>query len=116
MARIIQVAGWAFLLLGIMTAGLMGIMAVGGPPLTDPAGAVWVKFHAFSLGQFQVLVQRTLGMPDLWDNYLVPVLQAPAWQAMGGVVAVSFLLGVVLLFSARTRRRAGIIHQSGHMS
>lgn len=116
MARIIQMFGWAFILLGIMTAGMMGIMAVDGPPLTDPAGAVWIKLHAYSLGQFQVLVQRTLGMPDLWDNYLVPTLRAPAWQPMSAIVAVSFILGVLLLFSARSRRRAGIIHQSSHMS
>ena len=116
MARIIQTAGWAFVLLGIMTAGMMGIMAVGGPPLTDPAGAVWINFHGYSLGQFQVLVQRTLGLPDLWDNYLVPILKAPAWQGMSAIVAVSFILGALLLFSARSKRRAGIIHRSSHMS
>ena len=116
MARIIQILGWAFVLLGIMTAGMMGIMAVGGPPLSDPAGVVWSNVHGYSLGQFQVLVQRTLGLPDLWDNYLVPVLLAPAWQAMSGIVAVSFILGLLLLLSARSQRRAGIIHQSSHMS
>lgn len=116
MARIFQIGGWAFSLLGIIIAGLMGIMVVGGPPLTDPAGSVWIKFNAYSLGQFQVLVQRTLGMPDLWDKYVVPVLKAPAWQTMGGIVAVSFLFGIILLFKARTSRRAGIIHQGGHMS
>ena len=116
MARIIQIIGWAFILLGIMTAGMMGIMAVGGPPLTESAGAVWSIFHGYSLGQFQVLVQRTLGLPDLWDNYLVPVLLAPAWQGMSAVVVVSVILGVLLLFSARSKRRAGIIHQSSHMS
>ena len=41
MIRIVQVFGWAFVLLGIMCAGLMGIMVVDGPPLTDPAGGVW---------------------------------------------------------------------------
>jgi hypothetical protein len=116
MARIIQIFGWAFVLLGIMTAGMMGIMAVGGPPLTDPAGALWINLHGYSLGQFQVLVQRTLGLPDLWDGYLVPVLKAPAWQSMSAIVTVSFILGVLFLFGARSKRRAGIIHQSSHMS
>lgn len=116
MARIIQIFGWAFVLLGIMTAGMMGIMAVGGPPLTDQAGAVWSNVHRYSLGQFQVFVQRTLGLPDLWDSYLVPVLLAPAWKSMSAIVAVSFVLGVLLLFSARSKRRAGIIHKSSHMS
>ena len=116
MARIIQIFGWALVLLGIMTAGMMGIMAVGGPPLTESAGAVWSNFHGYSLGQVQVLVQRTLGLPDLWDNYLVPVLLAPAWQGMSAIVAASFVLGVLFLFSARSKRRAGIIHQSSHMS
>ena len=116
MARIIQILGWAFILVGIMLAGMMGIMVVDGPPLTDPAGAVWVKFHAYSLGQFQVLVQRTLGLPDLWDNYLVPVLKAPAWQPMIVLSLASFLLGGIFLLGARSRRRAGIIHQSNHMS
>ncbi|MBE9556273.1 MAG: hypothetical protein IMF08_05400 [Proteobacteria bacterium] len=116
MARIVQIFGWAFLLLGVMTGGLMGIMAVNGPPLTDKAGAVWNKFHGFSLMQFQVFVQRTLGMPDLWDNYVVLALQAPAWLSMTGIVVASFILGALLLLSARSRRRAGIIHQSGHMS
>ena len=116
MARIAQIFGWAFILLGIMLAGLMGIMAVDGPPLNDPAGVVWIKFHAFSLGQFQVLIQRTLGLPDLWDNYLVPILKAPAWQPMSAIAVLSFILGTLLLFGARSRRRAGIIHQSSHMS
>jgi hypothetical protein len=112
MARIIQILGWAFILLGIMVAGLLGIMAIGGPPPTDPAGAVWAKLHGFSLGQFQVLVQRILGLPDLWDNYLVPVLKAPAWQPMSAIIATSFILGVLLLYSASGRRRAGIIHEN----
>ena len=116
MARIVQVFGWAFVLLGIMCSGLMGIMVVDGPPLSDPAGGVWIKIHAFSLGQFQVFVQRTLGFPDLWDNYLVPVLQAPAWQGMSAVAVASFILGGLLLLGARSRRRAGIIHKSSHMS
>ena len=116
MNRIFQIFGWGFVLLGISFAGLMGIMAVDGPPLTDRAGSVWIQFHAFSLGQFQVFVQRTLGLPDLWDNYMVPILNAPAWQMMSGTVAVSITLGGVLLISARSSRRAGIIHQSDHMS
>jgi hypothetical protein len=111
MARIVQIFGWAFILLGIMVTGLMGIMAAGGPPLTDPAGAVWAKFHSFSLGQFQVLVQRILRQPDLWDDYLVPALTAPAWQSMSVIAAVAFVLGVLLLYSARRRRRAGIVHE-----
>ena len=114
MARIVQLFGWVFILIGIMVSGLMGIMAVGGPPLTDPAGAVWAKFHGFSLGQFQVLVQRILRQPDLWDNYLVPVLKEPAWQSMSVIAAVSFALGVLLLYSARRRRRAGIVHEPRH--
>ena len=116
MARIFQVTGWLLLLLGILLTGMMGIMAVDGPPLTDQAGGVWIKFHAHSLGQFQVLVQRTLGFPDLWDDYLVPVLKAPAWQVMTGLALASFLLAGVFLLSARSRLRAGIIHQSNHMS
>ncbi len=116
MARIFQVLGWAFVLLGILTVGMMGIMVVDGPSLTDPAGSVWIKFHGYSLGQFQVLVQRTLGMPDLWDDYFVPILRAPAWQSMSAIAAASFVLGILSLFSARSRRRAGIIHESSHLS
>jgi hypothetical protein len=115
MARLFQILGWAFVLAGIMMVGLMGIMVVDGPPLTEPAGAVWSKFDRYSLGQFQVLVQRILGLPDLWDNFIVPILKAPAWQVMGPLTAISFLLGVILLFGARSSRRRGIIHRS-HMS
>jgi len=116
MAGIFQATGWLLFLLGILLAGMMGIMAVDGPPLTDQAGAVWIKFHAYSLGQFQVLVQRTLGFPDLWDDYLVPVLRAPAWQSMTGLSLASFLLGGLFLLGARSRRRAGIIREGNHMS
>jgi hypothetical protein len=116
MTGIFKIIGWGFILLGIMMAGLMGIMVVDGPPLTDPAGVVWLKFDGYSLGQFQVLVQRTLGLPDIWDKYVVPVLRAPAWQGMIAVAALAFLLGIIFLFSARSRARAGIIHQGGHMS
>lgn len=116
MNRIFQIFGWGFVLLGIMLAGLMGIMVVDGPPLTEQAGAVWIKFHGYSLGQFQVFIQRTLGLPDLWDYYIVPMLNAPAWQTMSATVIVSILLGGVLLLSARSSRRAGIIHESSNMS
>jgi hypothetical protein len=115
MVRLIQIIGWAFILLGIMLAGLMGIMVVGGPPLTEPGGAVWNTLHSSSLGLFQVFVQRILGLPDLWDNQVVPILLAPAWQSMTVIATLSFVIGAVLLAIARRQRRAGIIHRN-HMS
>lgn len=116
MARIFKIIGGAFVLLGVLTVGMLGIMLVDGPPLVTPAGEVWIKADPYSLGQFQVLVQRTLGMPDMWDNYVVPVLTAPVWQGMSGIAAVAFLVGMLFMLSARRQRRVGIIHTSDRMS
>ena len=116
MARIFKIIGGAFVLLGVLTVGLMGIMLVDGPTFTTAAGEVWVKADPYSLGQFQVFVQRTLGLPDMWDNYVVPVLKAPVWQGMSGIAVVAFLVGMLFMLSARRQRRVGIIHTSGHMS
>lgn len=116
MARIFKIIGGAFVLLGVLTVGMLGIMLIDGPPLTTAAGKVWIQAAPYSLGQFQVFVQRTLGLPDMWDNYVVPVLQAPVWQGMIGIAAVAFLLGMLFMLSARRRRRVGIIHTGGHMS
>ena len=54
----------------------------------DPLGAVLFRLDPGLLNLVQAVVQRYL-LPMLWDDVLLPLLEAPAW-------AVPLVLGAVL--------------------
>lgn len=70
------------LVLLLLAAGLFVIFG------TDPLGALLFRLDSGLLSLVQAGVQRYL-LPMLWDDVLLPVLEAPAW-------AVPLVLGAVL--------------------
>ena len=76
------------LVLLVMAAGLFAIF--GG----DPLGAVLFRLDPGLLNLVQAVVQRYL-LPMIWDDLLLPVLEAPAWVAPAGLGAALTLFGWV---------------------
>ncbi len=74
-----------------LAAGLFAIF--GG----DPLGAVLFRLDPGLLNLVQDVVQRYL-LPMIWDDLLLPVLEAPAW-------VVSAVLGGALTFCGWVRAR-----------
>lgn len=64
---------------------------------SDPLGALLFRLDSGSLSLVQAGVQRYL-LPMLWDDVLLPVLEAPAW-------VVPLLLGTALTLFAWIRAR-----------
>lgn len=63
----------------------------------DPLGAVFFRLDPGLLNLVQAVVQRYL-LPMLWDNVLLPVLEAPVW-------VVPLVLGAVLTIFGWMRAR-----------
>jgi hypothetical protein len=76
-------------LIGLVLLGLaLEIsMSTGG----DPLGAVLFRLDPSLLNLVQAVVQRYL-LPMIWDDLLLPVLEAPAW------VVPAILGGAMTLF------------------
>ena len=76
-------------LIGLVLMGLaLEIsMAIGG----DPLGEVLFRLDPGLLNLVQAVVQRYL-LPMIWDDLLLPVLEAPAW------VVPAILGGAMTLF------------------
>lgn len=64
---------------------------------SDPLGALLFRLDSGLLSLVQAGVQRYL-LPMLWDDVLLPVLEAPAW-------IVPLLLGAALTLFAWMRAR-----------
>ena len=61
---------------------------------SDPLGAVLFRLDPGLLNLVQAVVQRYL-LPMIWDDLLLPVLEAPAWVAPAGLGAALTLFGWV---------------------
>lgn len=61
-------------------------------------GEMWFQLDAASLNGFQVLVQRHLEWPAVWDDWIVPVLSWPAWLLL-------LAPALVMIVLCRSRRR-----------
>ena len=75
-------------LIGLVLMGLaLEIsMAIGG----DPLGAVLFRLDPSLLNLVQAVVQRYL-LPMIWDDLLLPVLEAPSWvvpAVLGGAMTL----------------------------
>jgi hypothetical protein len=74
------------LILLVMAAGLFAIF--GG----DSLGAVLFRLDPGLLNLVQAVVQRYL-LPMIWDDLLLPVLEAPAWVVPAVLGGALFLIG-----------------------
>jgi hypothetical protein len=76
-------------LIGLVLVALaVGLFAIFGG---DPLGAVLFRLDPGLLNLVQAVVQRYL-LPMIWDDLLLPVLEAPAW------VVPAILGGAMTLF------------------
>ncbi len=91
LALVTMVAGITIWLLGI------DIMAT--------FGQVWADADINSLNLAQVVVQRHLRIPAIWDSVIVPyLLLRPTWEAMITLFILFLVLGALLLRLGYRRR------------
>jgi hypothetical protein len=112
MATFFRILSRVLALFGIGFIALIAILWVDGRDLTDSGGAIWAKTHGSSLLSFQNLVQRHLGIPSVWDNYIVPTLEQQAWMVMVGTALVLLVLALVFATIGRDKPRSGNAFQN----
>lgn len=103
---VVNIIGRFFIILalGLLTLGL--ILWLTGEDVTQPAGQLWYNLHVESLNLTQVVVQRHLRLPALWDDFILPqLLVRPAWESLILLFMAFFILGGVLASIGRTVRR-----------
>lgn len=94
-----RLLGWLLLLAAVGVAGWdLWLWIANGVLRLRSGGELWFQLHAASLNGFQVLVQRHLDWPALWDGWIVPILTWPA-------VVLLLILGVLVSLLCRARRR-----------
>ncbi|MCA3337938.1 MAG: hypothetical protein INF90_05375 [Roseomonas sp.] len=77
-------------LIGLALLALaVGLFAVFGG---NPLGAVLFRLDPSLLNLVQAVVQRYL-LPMIWDDVLLPVLEAPAWVIPAVLGGALFLIG-----------------------
>ncbi|MDH3230523.1 MAG: hypothetical protein OEN55_12090 [Alphaproteobacteria bacterium] len=112
MAMFFRILSRIIALFGVGLIAIIGILWVDGQNVSDSAGAIWAKMHAPSLLAFQNLVQRHMGIPGVWDNYIVPALEQQAWIVIVATAAVLLVLALLLATFGRNRPRSGNAFQN----
>lgn len=96
--NVLRLLGWALFLVGVAVAGYEVISGLIGPKYHVVAlGELWFKISVGTLNGLQVIVQRHLGVPWLWDKVIVHILRLPAWT-------VFVVPGLLLMAIPRKRR------------
>ena len=98
-------AGYFFATLFIAVGALSGYVAFSGADYRAPLGKVWFDLHLESLNLTQVVIQRHLKLPFIWDEWVVPMLQQPAWLVMAYLTAGLLILALLCLRIGRRKRR-----------
>ena len=104
---VLRVLGRLLIILSIIM--LIGGLAVWlfGVDVTRPTGTAWYQADVASLNFSQVVIQRHLHLPGLWDSVIVPhLLTRPVWEAIIIVFVVFLVLGALFLRIARPRQRS----------
>ena len=99
--------GWIVILAALGLLGLGLWLWLSGQDITQQLGQLWFTLDSFSLNLAQVVVQRHLNLPGLWDDGIVPhLLLRPAWESILSIFIVLMMLGGLLsLLGSRRRRR-----------
>ncbi|MBP5856260.1 hypothetical protein KAJ83_04520 [Marivibrio halodurans] len=95
-------------LLVIFALAMLGLglwLWLSGADVTQQAGQLWYVLDRVSLNGAQVLVQRHLHLPWLWDSGILPLLRRPAWEAVLWLVIGGLATGGLLLVISRRRAR-----------
>lgn len=102
---LVSLLGRVLVILALALLGLGLWLWLSGADVTQPAGQLWFSLDVSSLNGTQVLIQRHLRLPWLWDGVFVPLLQRPTWEAVLWPVIGGLALGGLLLLAGRKRRR-----------
>lgn len=103
---VLRIIGRLLIIIAMIT--LIGGLAVWlfGADVTQPTGKAWFEAHVSSLNFSQVIIQRHLHLPSLWDSVIVPHLLArPVWEAIIIVFVVLLVLGGLFISLGRPRQR-----------
>ncbi|MEM7214934.1 MAG: hypothetical protein AAF423_05265 [Pseudomonadota bacterium] len=94
-----KLLGILFLVLTVITAILDLTRTIANSELTiTKLGVQWFEFHNASLNNFQVGIERHLGMPWLWTLIVDYILLLPSW-------GVFFVLALIFLWLGRKPKR-----------
>lgn len=96
--------GRLFVAAALAALGLGLWLWLSGADVTQQAGQLWFSMDLASLNGAQVLIERHLRMPWLWQEAVVPLLKRPAWEAVLWLVIGGLALGGLLLLGGRRRR------------
>ncbi len=96
--------GRVFVVLALAALALGLGLWLSGAEITRPAGELWFALDSGSLNGLQVLIQRHLRLPDLWDGGIVPLLNRPAWEAILWLVIGGLVIGGLFLLGGRRRK------------
>jgi hypothetical protein len=107
---ILRIIGRLFIVLALID--LLGGLAIwlSGTDVTEVAGRIWASADIQSLNLLQVVIQRHLHLPGLWDSVIVPyLLLRPTWEAITILFVVFLVLGALFAsLGRRPTRRAGL--------
>ncbi len=104
---VLRILGRLLIILSMIM--LIGGLAVWlfGADITQLTGKAWFEAHVASLNFSQVIIQRHLHLPGLWDSVIVPhLLTRPVWEAIIIVFVVLLLLGALFTRIGRLRQRS----------
>lgn len=101
--RIVNFFGKLLVVLALALLGLGLWLWLAGYDVTEQAGKLWYELSVSSLNGFQVIIQRHLHLPAVWDSFIVPMLLVrAAWEAILLVlIALMGVGGILLALSGR---------------
>ena len=107
---VLRFLGRLFVALALITL-LSGVAIwLAGTDVTAVAGQVWANADIESLNLMQVVIQRHLHLPALWDSVIVPhLLLRSTWESIT-ILFVLFLVlgGLFLRLGRRPPRPSGL--------
>ncbi|MDA0664277.1 MAG: hypothetical protein O3B08_15770 [Proteobacteria bacterium] len=107
---LLRFLGRLFVALALITL-LSGVAIwLAGTDVTAVAGQVWANADIESLNLMQVVIQRHLHLPALWDSVIVPhLLLRATWESIT-ILFVLFLMlgGLFLRLGRRPPRPSGL--------
>ena len=102
---VLRIIGRLLIILAMIV--LFGGLAIWlfGADVTQATGKAWFEAHVASLNFSQVIVQRHLHLPAVWDFIVRHLLARPVWETIIIVFVILLVLGGVLTRLGRPPQR-----------
>lgn len=108
---IFRILGRLFIILALVLMALAIGIWLSGNNITQPAGQLWYHLHLQSLQYTQVILERYLGLSQVWLTVFQDgLLQLPAWDSMLRVVVFLLLVGGLMVYLGRDRKAKSTFH------